>query len=49
MYNNLMDLRSDADYSTKLSLDKDIAKDLLKSVGQFNSAIRSLIEKEEAE
>lgn len=47
MYNQLMDFRFDADYSSdNIFLDPEIAKELLSGVEQFNNEIIKLIEKE---
>jgi uncharacterized protein (UPF0332 family) len=43
MYNQLMDFRSDADYNSDVFFDRQIAKELLVGVEQFNEAIVKLI------
>ena len=43
MYNKLMDMRSDADYSDTVSFTKEQTADVLEQVQMFNKSIVSLI------
>ncbi|WP_367755372.1 HEPN domain-containing protein [Ammoniphilus sp. 3BR4] len=46
LYNKLMDYRSDADYNSEVFYDRNLAKEVLKGVEQFNLEIEKFIEKE---
>jgi uncharacterized protein (UPF0332 family) len=43
MYNKLMDMRSDADYSDVVTFTDEQVEGLLEKVKEFNQAVRSLI------
>lgn len=46
MYNKLMDMRHDADYSTDISFTEENVIPLINQVMEFNAAIKELINKE---
>jgi uncharacterized protein (UPF0332 family) len=43
IYNRLMDMRSDADYSDIVTFSKQEAESLTERVNEFNAAVRSII------
>jgi hypothetical protein len=46
MYNTLMDMRLDADYSAEVVYTKSDIEGLLKKVFEFNTSVKELIEAE---